>query len=254
VENNSISATSPLSPTRWRPDAFPIGPSLLALIGAIAIVIVFASAFFVVLSSGHPIAAGRHAKPPNPAALFIVQDIAYVPLAIYLAYVVPRLAKRSLRDLGVRVPTARDLAAGVVGAIAMFLLVTLGANLVDALTHRPHEQMAVKMIESLRGPYGALIAVVSAVVIAPMIEEFVFRVFIFNALLRRMRFAPAAAISSLIFGIAHGDPLLAVPLALGGVALATVYFRTGCYWSNVLSHALFNGFSVIAILVFHVKA
>jgi membrane protease YdiL (CAAX protease family) len=48
--------------------------------------------------------------------------------------------------------------------------------------------------------------------------------------------------------MAHGDLYAAVPLALGGIILCFVYYRTRNAWASVVTHGTFNSLSVLAIL------
>ncbi len=50
-------------------------------------------------------------------------------------------------------------------------------------------------------------------------------------------------LSGVLFGIAHGDLYAALPLALGGIVLCAVYYRTRNAFASMISHALFNAFS-----------
>jgi membrane protease YdiL (CAAX protease family) len=56
-------------------------------------------------------------------------------------------------------------------------------------------------------------------------------------------------LSGVLFGIAHGDIYAALPLALGGIVLCAVYYRTRNAFAPMISHALFNGLSIVALLV-----
>ena len=48
--------------------------------------------------------------------------------------------------------------------------------------------------------------------------------------------------------MAHGDLYAMIPLALGGMVLCAVYYRTRNAWMSMLSHALFNTLSIVALL------
>jgi membrane protease YdiL (CAAX protease family) len=96
-----------------------------------------------------------------------------------------------------------------------------------------------------------------AIVVGPVWEEFVFRIFLFNAMRKWWGFWPGAIVSSLCFGLAHAQPpftpvmflALSVPLAVGGIILCSIYTRTGSAWSNMITHASFNGLSLLLITV-----
>ena len=91
--------------------------------------------------------------------------------------------------------------------------------------------------------------VVTAVIVAPVVEELIFRGFFYGLLRRRWGLVPATFFSSLVFGLYHLNVLAALPLTLVGVALAIVYERTGSLWWAIFWHALFNGSSLLLMLV-----
>jgi len=66
-------------------------------------------------------------------------------------------------------------------------------------------------------------------------------------------------LSGILFGLAHAQSIsqvltVSIALAGGGTVLALVYSWSRCYWSNVITHALFNAFPLVLFFVFHVKA
>jgi uncharacterized protein len=253
VENNSTWTPSAPSPTPWPSNAFPLAATIFAALGAMAAAILPGLAY-----SSYAVAAKL--IPPHPAlaqmparVLLTSQLISYGPLMAYLLIVVPRLACRSLSELGVRRPSARDIGVGIFGTFVMWVIVAVASALITEITHEHAVETAVELLRSLRTPVDILSFVAIAVIFAPMVEEFAFRVFLMNAIIRHTSVLPGVLGCSVLFGLVHGTGLsVALPLTLGGIVLAFVYLRTGCYWSNVLTHALFNAVSVIAVLVFHV--
>jgi hypothetical protein len=164
---------------------------------------------------------------------------------------VPLLARRSPAALGLRFPTLHDLGYGAVGALAMFLLVTAVGLAQSALLHEDHEQLAVRMFaEAKPGPLlWAFIAM--TVVLAPFVEEFVFRAFVFNAVLRWTSFPAAAVVSGFIFAGSHGDLYSLLPLTCAGAVLATIYYRTGSLGASMSAHGIFNGIGLIGVALTH---
>ena len=63
-------------------------------------------------------------------------------------------------------------------------------------------------------------------------------------------FWTGAIVSGVLFGIAHGDLFAGVPLALGGIVLCGVYYLTRNAFASMISHALFNSFSIVMLLMF----
>jgi membrane protease YdiL (CAAX protease family) len=251
VVKTSTSARSPLSPTLWPADAFRWYFSL-----AVALVLVLASvipaAVFIAL-----LVAFRLATPHDLRTLswplLAGQLASYAVGLALLAVVMPPLAQRSFRALGLRAPRASDLVWGIGGAVAMLLAATLTGAVQEALFHLKADEVQVHWLREAR---GTLIAgfVFLACVAAPFMEELTFRAFFFNAMLRYTPAAVAVLLSSILFGFAHWQPGNAgaiAPLAASGIVLATVYYRSGSLTASMLTHALFNFITVVFVLVLH---
>ncbi len=119
-------------------------------------------------------------------------------------------------------------------------------------------EAAIALLNELNSNVEKGVFIVVAVLLAPMIEELTFRIFLFNALERFVPAGGAIAISGILFGLVHSASLsqiltVALPLAAAGIVLGTIYARTRNYWACVVTHATFNATSVIALVVFHVK-
>ncbi|HVB14715.1 MAG TPA: type II CAAX endopeptidase family protein [Candidatus Dormibacteraeota bacterium] len=99
------------------------------------------------------------------------------------------------------------------------------------------------------------LAVISIAVIAPLVEETVFRGFIYGGLRRRWGVTVSVVVSALIFSLAHtfsvgGSILLLGPsLFVAGVALAIVYERSRSLVPGMALHASFNLIAVAAIFL-----
>lgn len=89
----------------------------------------------------------------------------------------------------------------------------------------------------------------SAIIIAPLFEEIFFRGFMYQAFRKTMRVWPAAVLTSLVFGIAHIDPAVIIPIALLGMILLGIYRWTGNLWSSIITHAGYNAIAVTALAV-----
>jgi membrane protease YdiL (CAAX protease family) len=227
VVKTSTSFRSPLLPTLWPPDAFLWWRSLLFAVAIVAAVI-------------------------GASILFVAVWAVYLPLLVLLIFVLPLLARRSLADLGLRVPTVEEVGWGLAGSVGMFAVISAIGAIEERVFHAKIQETAVDLLKSTTGIETFFFALFACLA-APLVEEFVFRGFIFNALLRYAPAGVAAVLSALLFGLAHADPnsLNAVlPLAGGGVVLALVYYRTGALTASMISHAGFNLASVIGLLFF----
>jgi membrane protease YdiL (CAAX protease family) len=108
------------------------------------------------------------------------------------------------------------------------------------LGFEPESQEIVRALAESPSPLVRGLIVVAACVVAPVVEETVFRGFLYPAL-RQYTDAPFAALFTAgLFGAVHGSLAGLVPLALLGVLLVLAY-----EWSRGLAlpiaiHALFN--------------
>ncbi len=250
MEKHSTSEPSPLSPTLWPPEAFAWQRSLPALL-----IVLAAFGVGIVLTSVVAVSMGVRTQAPLTLSwgLIIGELASYAVIAPTLLAILPRLGRRSLRDLGLRAPDARAIVAGILGAIAMYAVTLALANLQFAFTHAKPSEVAISLFTSAHDRRLSIAFGVLAVAIAPVVEELVFRGFLFNSVLRYAPVWVAAAVSGIVFGFSHGSLSAFLPLAGSGVVLAYVYYKTGSLAASMLTHGLFNGINV-ALLAIGVSA
>jgi membrane protease YdiL (CAAX protease family) len=177
----------------------------------------------------------------------IGQYLSYLPVLAVLLIGVPWASRMSLHDLGLRGFDRTTVFAGLIGAVAMYA-VTIGlANVQYTFTHQKPEEAAITLFTSTHDPALIVLFTFLATIAAPFMEEFVYRGFLFNALLRYAPVWIAALVSGLLFGISHGSLSAFLPLAASGVVLAYVYQRSGSLTASMISHALFNLINVALI-------
>jgi membrane protease YdiL (CAAX protease family) len=239
--NDSTSTISPAWPTRWPKDSFT---SIWAWLLAGFVAALFVVAFVAGTSLTPPRSIGPRMLEAGLALQFLLEGALIAGLLAAL----PRLSKFSLRELGFTPPSASTLGIAVVGAVAMAIVADGGATLIERIAHSQHQQETVAILKSLRDRTAIVSFVTFAVIFAPIAEETIFRIFFFNFGLRFGGFWGGAILSAALFGLAHGDLYEAIPLALGGIVLCYVYYRSRNAFASMVSHALFNAFSIVALL------
>jgi membrane protease YdiL (CAAX protease family) len=242
--NDSQSTISPGWPTHWPKDSFTGAGAWLT--GALIVLIVVASAFIQAVT---PAQTARQAMTPAIViAGILLQSLLEAGIVAALLLALPRISKIPLREIGFTVPTASVIGTAILGAIGMVVVTDGAGSLVDTLTHAAHQQQAVEIFRALHDRTAIVIFAFFAVVLAPVAEETIFRVFVFNFGARYGGFWLGAPISAVLFGLAHGDAFAAIPLALGGIVLCVVYYRTRNAFASMISHGLFNGLSLVGLL------
>jgi uncharacterized protein len=147
------------------------------------------------------------------------------------------------RTTGVMV--AIGLAAGVAVAIVSFTLNAIVVLL--AGVEEPVEQQLLQ--DALAGGWPLALVALLAVVVAPVVEEVIFRGVLFRALADRINLTVGLVLSSAIFALIHIEVVLSQPFALVGLftvgfLLALAYHLTGNLMVAVLGHAVFNAISL----------
>lgn len=256
MENSSPSPTSPALAITFPPKAFGVGWVLLTAIGVVII-------FFIPPIIGTAVWLGSHGMntvllQKEMLGLFGVglQSAGEVAGVLFLIAVLPAVSRMSLRAMGFRMPAASDAGKIALAIFLMFVVVTALGSLLSTALHFKTPELAIKVFTQLQGWQKALFALF-AIVVGPVAEECVFRLFLFNAMRAWWGFWPGAIVSSALFGLAHAQPpftpvmflALSLPLAVGGIVLCSVYARTGSILSNMITHATFNALSVALITV-----
>lgn len=198
------------------------------------------------------------AEPAGGSLVFGLIVALVLQLIIFVAAMVPLLIRRRLdgRLFGPSQPTGSWLALGfglVAGIIALFA--AYGVNIVLALvagTDEPVEQQLLQ--DALGGGLTLVLAGVIAVIVAPIVEEIVFRGVLFRALADRIGLWVGAVVSSAVFALIHIEVVTSQPIALGGLfavglALALAFHYTGNLLVPIVGHAVFNGASLSLALV-----
>lgn len=142
------------------------------------------------------------------------------------------------------------LAVGIVGG-----MLTYGINSVIGMFVVPEDMVEQQLLrDALTGGRALVIAIVVAVLIAPIAEELLFRGVLFRALRRRVGRWPAAVLSALIFTGVHVEIVFSQPLALTGlfafgVVLAWSLDRFQHLAVPIVAHAVFNGISLVLVVL-----
>lgn len=90
---------------------------------------------------------------------------------------------------------------------------------------------------------------VAAVVVAPIVEETMFRGFLYGVLKRYTDGYFAAMCSALLFAIVHMHVGSVVPLFVLALGFCLAYELTGCLLVPMFMHAFFNGASIVFLMI-----
>ena len=183
-------------------------------------------------------------------------------LGLWIGFIgAPWLASRTqgtrhfFRDLGVRFRVI-DLVGIAIG---------VGGQILVAIMYAPFQHdiknfnaPSQKLTGASHGA-GFVIIAIATVLLAPVMEELFFRGLLLKGLVRVFTKLGAAGgarvagvvlaviVDGLLFGLAHGEWVQLAGLAVFGMILAAVSYRTGRLGMNMVAHASFNLVAIIAI-------
>jgi uncharacterized protein len=185
-------------------------------------------------------------KDPMPLALPL-QIVFYVIIYVgFIAVFRLRYNKPALESLGWRASNFNPILAGICGALLAVALSALGQ-----LLRTPENNLMDKLVNSW---VSFTLFAVTAVLVAPVFEELLFRGFLQPLLSRTFGLVAGVLLTSALFGSLHLFQYslawqYALIIFLAGVAFGWVRARTRSVVPGTLMHCCFNSVSVFGYLI-----
>lgn len=156
-----------------------------------------------------------------------------VTAVIVLAFYLIRRKKLS-EALWLRPVPAPALLTAAALAPGLYLVVTVFLMLLP-------ETWIESYIEASAGiDSGTMIGVIAVAVVAPIVEEIIFRGLVLNRLSRVMPGWLAVVLSAAVFGACHGHPVWFVYAFVLGAVFGFIDLRSGSILPSILGHVVFN--------------
>lgn len=153
--------------------------------------------------------------------------------------------KETLRHYaGFYAPKIRGVFCAVLSGLLLHLLVILCINLVD-LPQAMMEQYNGGMEQMFEGSLSLVL--LTSLVIAPLVEEIVFRGALLCALQKSLNGWLAVLISSVLFALVHMNPVQMIYAFVLGVILCVLRLKSGSLWGCVAMHIAFNAANYLPI-------
>ncbi len=191
------------------------------------------------------------------SALFqmIVSACVYIFGSVVLLvepYAIRRMSAARIRELlGLaRYPVLRDLGYGLLAWAAYMVLTVIVTMLVSQYVpgvnlDQDQEIGFTSLTTSLDIFYAFLVIVVAA----PFIEELAFRGYLYGTLKPHMRWIIASLITSVLFGVVHGQVNVGIDTFVLSMVLCFLRDKTGSIWSGIFVHALKNSIAFYILFV-----
>ena len=220
MEQEKVNVVSPLN-------------AILVIAATFTLVLLFGAFFFLTLGEG-------------PALVLSELLILIVPLGYML---IKRVNIRSFVGLDVK---PKFIMLGLAsGALLLFVDIIVSFMLTTILGVSQAVEESNAIITELSSSTSGLIAVIAALTLAGVCEEFAFRGFLQSAINRRYSFIPAVVISAVAFGLFHFDPQLVYIFSaiVAGLVLGYVYHRWNSYLVSAIAHSTVNLVVLVTLLL-----
>lgn len=197
-----------------------------------------------------PFAPFLHLDQGMTSATFVIAALStQVPMLLFVYVRLIRSGAVTWEELGLRpLPGPTLLTWGLGGGAAGLILIDIVGTLLAQYGLRPNQLEQFNFVLT-EGPFAFMLLLVSAGVIAPVIEELFFRGFLFGMYRRRQKAFVAYTVSSVLFTLLHMEPGRMTPAQMGGLAvgilmlaliLSFLFDRTKSLYPSMLAHALNN--------------
>ncbi len=212
-------------------------------------------ALFVLALGGLNLAARQAEGKPDPNVLYKYDTAigSVVQYAIVLGFVLALAHGLDRRELfALRRPPSLGRAVGWI-AIGFAAIVVVNTVLSQFLNAGKDQGLVPDRWEPRHaGAFAANFVVIA--IVAPIVEELLFRGFGFTAIASHV--GPAATVLwiGIAFGAWHGLLVAFPALASLGAVFALVRLRTNSVYPTMLMHAIFNGVSLILAVTGQVKS
>lgn len=147
---------------------------------------------------------------------------------------------------GWKIPSIRHIAGAVCLYIGVGSVTLLLSNLLSLLFHSASDTLSQEYMQILEGiPFWAgllLIAVLPAVM-----EELLFRGYLYTAFKNKMNYLPAMICVSLLFGLSHMSLIKLIPTAILGCGLFYARDKSESMLASFIIHFLNNALAVVVL-------
>ncbi len=124
----------------------------------------------------------------------------------------------------------------------------LSQTYLEGIFGKLDQQEAVKMVQASDSVFYLVLSIITACVAAPIVEEFLFRGYIYGVLKQKTGTLFAMVVVGGIFAVVHGNLPALVPLWAFSILLCIAYEVTRSLWVPIGIHALFNVTNIVLML------
>ena len=196
------------------------------------------------------IAAIARSEPSQLHTKDLVANLIFVIAVVLFIASFLRLRRFDLESLGgfSRISFIRAVSTGVILLFFTYPLLGVSELIVQRLFGiGAGRQEIVDLFTSSQTLEQRVLIVILAVVVAPISEEFIFRLFLYGVLKRFVGVSAAVVLNALLFAAVHTHLPSLAPLFVLGACFTLAYEWSRSILVSMTMHALFNGVQLIVL-------
>ncbi len=151
--------------------------------------------------------------------------------------------KNPLRESGFRVTHGRFIFTAIAITPLLYAAVSLVLGLLPEAWMESYAQASASLNQK------GILVIIATVLVAPVVEEIVFRGLILSRLARVIPGWLAVLLSALLFGVCHGQIVWMTYAFVLGVIFGFLTLRAKSIWPSLCAHLLFNGIGQFAVYI-----
>jgi len=186
------------------------------------------------------------------AMLFILQGISELATVLLLWLIMKKLYRVDLKSIGLGTFDPGLLGWSVLAFPVYLIASTFFSNLVAQVFGIDLLQQQDIGYSNPNG-YELTLTFIALVVLAPFVEETLFRGFLFKAFRRTFGFWTGAIAVSLLFAVAHGQANVGIDVFVLSIFLCYLREKTDSLWPSIALHALKNLVAFIFLFIMKVN-
>lgn len=165
-----------------------------------------------------------------------------ITLVVLAAFFLLR-RKNPLKETGFRFAHGRYVFLGCGIAPVFYTAVTIVLGLLPEAWLEDYAEASAALNQE------GILVVIATVIIAPVVEEVIFRGLILSRLSRALPGWLAVLISALLFGVCHGQIVWVAYAFVLGVVFGFLSLRARSIWPSLVAHLFFNGIGQLMVLL-----
>jgi membrane protease YdiL (CAAX protease family) len=181
---------------------------------------------------------------------FYMYGISVAITFILLSQLLRRKYGSSFFKIGLNKFRPRYIGYALLALPCYLILSSVFSDIVAAVYHNFNSGQQQNLgFTSVVNPIQVIAVFVSLVIIPPLVEESVFRGFLFMGLRKKLNPWWAAIVTSLIFGVAHWQLNVSVDTFALSLALCYLRIKTDSLWPGIFLHATKNFIAFVFVFI-----